>query len=123
MKNIQPVVLEKYLDAAKFEKISDAVYKDLPGGNFRLALSCELEEGEDGQYPLEDLLDRYYVNCTGYFEETRDGARAFLAFELEGSLCDNEQNRKNILAAAGIIGKRVRNVEDGAYTRLVIEDV
>jgi hypothetical protein len=74
----------------KYKEINENVYKNLSDGNFRIALCCELEKEEDSQYPLEDILDKYYVNCTDYFEEKNDRAVRTLIFELEGSLNDNE---------------------------------
>lgn len=74
----------------------------------------ELEEGEDTQYPLEDLLDKYLVNCTDVMEEKEvDGTRVFI-FETEG----DEEAIKSI---AGLVGKRIYNYKDGDYIKLGIE--
>lgn len=120
MKNIKAIVLEKYNDSTKYKEIDENVYKNLSDGNFRITLSCELEKEEDSQYPLEDILDKYYVNCTDYFEEKNDGAIRTLIFELEGSLNDNEDNYNNIMEVSKIIGKRVYNKEENGYIKLII---
>lgn len=121
MKNIKAIVLEKYKDTSAFEPVSADIYKSLSDGNYRLTLSCELEEDEDSQYPLEDILDTYYVNCTDYFEVDTENDREILRFELEGSLSDNEENFKNIRAVSEIIGKRVYNKKENGSVTLVIE--
>jgi len=120
MKIMKAVALEKYADAARYEKISNVVFKNLSNGNYNLALSCELEEGEDSQYPLEDILDTYYVNCTDYFEIKTDGEKTLLLFELEGSLSAGE-NLKNITAVSELIGKHVYNKEEDGKIKLIIE--
>ena len=121
MKNIKAIVLEKYKDSTKYKEINENVYKNLFDGNFRIMLSCELEKEEDSQYPLEDILDKYYVNCADYFEEKNDGDKRTLKFELEGSLNNNEDNYDNIMELYKIIGKRVYNKEEHGYIKLIIE--
>jgi len=120
MKNIRSIMLEKYLDASLFEKLTEHIYKQRTDGSIRIALSCELEEGEDGQYPLSDILDKYYVNCTDYIEEKQDGGVRTYSFELEGSL-GNEEDYKNILEVSKLIGKRVYNKEVDGFIELFIE--
>lgn len=120
MKNIKGIILNKYTDDTKFQKVNEFVYKDLSDGNYKITLSCELEEGEDSQYPLEDILDEYYVNCTDYFEEKVIDNKTCLSFELEGSLDDDKENYTNILAIYNLIGKHIYNKDEG-YIKLIIE--
>lgn len=121
MKNIKAIVLEKYNDSMRYRKVNENVYKNLSDGNFRITISCELEKDEDSQYPLEDILDKYYVNCTDYYGEKNNGTIKSIIFELEGSLNDNEDNYDNIMELSKIIGKRVYNKEENGYIKLIIE--
>ena len=74
-----------------------------------------MENSEDTQYPLEDILDKYLVNCTDVMEEKEEDDKRIFIFEIEG---DDEENIK---AIAGLVGKRVYNYEDGDYIKLGIE--
>ncbi len=102
MKNIKLVPLEKYEDASRYRRVEDGVYVDLSDKgktNCRMAVSLELEEGEDTQYPLEDVLDEYSVHVSDFIDF--DAARP-LVFELAGP-------QQNVAKAKGILGKRVYN--------------
>ena len=107
MKDIRTLVLEKYNDPEKYEHIGNNIYKNLFDGNYNIAFTCQLEYGESTQYPLEDILDKYYVNCTGYIEEKFENNKHILNFELEGSLLDNLENSENIQKISEIFAKRV----------------
>lgn len=117
MKNIKAVKREEYHDPEHYRPVSGSVYQHVKTGAYVITLSLELEEDEDSQYPLEDILDRFYVNCTDYMELTEDG----MIVELEGSLDDPDKDRKNIMAVADLIGKRVYNEEADGRVKLVIE--
>jgi hypothetical protein len=119
MKNIRPVILDKYSDSTQFKKMSDHIYKRLEDNSIRIALTCDLEDEEDSQYPLEDLLDKFFVNCTDYFEENKKDRT--LSFEVEGSLENIEDDYANILELSKLIGKHVYNKEVDGYLQLVIE--
>ena len=121
MKNINSIILDKYKDDTEFEEINEHIYKQRSNGSYRIALTCELEEGEDIQYPLADLLDKYYVNCTDYIEEKKINNLWLLSFELEGSLDIEEEDYANILSVSEIIGKRVYNKEVDGLISLIIE--
>jgi len=121
MKNIYSIVLEKYKDNTEFEKIDEHIFKKRSNDSYRIALTCELEEGENAQYPLEDLLDKYFVNCTDYFELKQTKGIWTLSLELEGSLDIADEDYANILAVSNIIGKRVYNEENDGLIVLIIE--
>lgn len=121
MKNIKPIKLDKYKNETEFNKINDYVYKSLIDGSYRTALTCELEEDENLQYPLEDILDKYYVNCTDYIELKTTDTLKILSFELEGSLGDDEEDFKNITEVLELVGKRVYNKLENGYIMLIIE--
>lgn len=120
MKIIKSLHLEKYDDREKYRPMDDTIFEDLGGETYCLTLYCELEEGEDTQYPLEDILDEYYVNCTGYLEEQEVEGKRILIVEMEGSL-DRESNLEHIKAVSGLIGKRVFNCQNGKSVTLGIE--
>jgi len=120
MKNIHPIMLDKYLNGSQFQKIDEHIYKQLSDGSIRIALSCQLEGDEDSQYLLEDILDKYCVNCADYIEEKQSGDTRMYSFELEGSL-GNGKDYQNILEVSKLIGKRVYNKEIDGRAKLFIE--
>jgi hypothetical protein len=109
MKNIKCILLDKYQDKKKFELMPNGMYKNNVNGNYQIALSFELEDGEDTQYPIEDVMDTYCVNAGAYFEFNNKSAVKVLKIELEGSSGDNEKNRANISEISKFVGKRVYN--------------
>ena len=121
MNNIRLLHLDKY-DSNEFELIDNFIYRDLRNGNFCLALSFELEKDEDTQNPLEDILEKYCVNITDFFEVNEEDGVYTISIEIEGSLCDNEENLFNVKNLLEIVGKRVHNkvTPDGLFD-LIIE--
>ena len=120
---------EQYQDEARYRHVQDGIYQETaeaggrPEGmrddSYRMALSFTTEEGE-GQYPLEDVLDRFLVHVEDVFvdapQPAQAGARVVYGFG--GDLDD-------LQGLATIIGKHVYNEryeEDGeGYIRLVID--
>ena len=126
MKIIKALQLDKYKDSVRYAQYDEFVYKDSTGGVggkmgitsgsvYCVTLYAELEDGEDTQYPLEDILDKYYVNCTEVMEEKEEAGKRIFIFEVEG------EDAETIKTIAGLVGKRVFNYEDGAYIKLGIE--
>lgn len=126
MKIIKPLRLDKYSDCKRYTQYEGFIYKDATGGVggimgitsgpvYCLTLYAELEDGEDTQYPLEDVLNQYYVNCTEVMEEKEEAGKRIYIFEVEG------ENAENIKSIAGLVGKRVYNYNDGNYIKLGIE--
>ncbi len=127
MKIIKALKLDKYNDSARYTPYEGFIYKDATGGVggrmgitsgsvYCVTLYAELEDDEeDTQYPLEDLLDKYLVNCTEVMEEKEEAGKRVFIFEIEGT---DENSVKQI---AGLVGKRVYNYEDGDYVKLGIE--
>lgn len=117
MKNIKLLKLEKL----SYQEIENGIYKDLNDleeTNYRIAISFELEESETFQYPLEDILDKYFLYVSDIMKNTSEQNNLF-EIELAGELEDIQSVKK-------IIGKRVFNQilrkEDGQnYITLVIE--
>lgn len=126
MKILKALKLDKYSDCERYACQEGYIYKDLTGGvGGRMAISkepvycvtlyAELEEEEDTQYPLEDVLEKYLVNCTDVMEEKEENGKRFFIFEIEGS------DFGVIKEIAGLVGKRVYNYESGDYILLGIE--
>lgn len=120
MKNFKVIKVEKLKDISNFKLIEKDIYNDLKdNGGFathRIALSMELEEGEDTQYPLEDILDEYLVHIEEFLTSDKDTVQKYIF----GGDLEDIQNLKSI------IGKRVYNeefVDEEGQTRvkLIIE--
>lgn len=126
MKIVKTLTLDKYSDTEKYSLVEGTVYKDVTGGVggamgithepvYCVTLYCELEENEDTQYPLEDILDKYFVNCTDVMEEKEEDGKRIYIVEIEGTSLDS------IREIAGFVGKRAFNYEEGSYIKLAIE--
>lgn len=117
MKNIKLLHLDKYNDLSKYELAESGIYKFLNDNDdtcYRMSLSMEIEDEENIQYPLEDILDKYFL----YVSDFIDNTPPILNIEFAGEL-DDINNLKQI------IGKRVFNhqyTDNGnTYTKLIIE--
>ncbi|MCI3938324.1 hypothetical protein MQX03_14060 [Chryseobacterium aahli] len=114
MKNIQLIALDKY-NSSKYELIEDSIYKNTEEDIYVFAISFELEENEDSQYPLEDILDKFYLHVSDFIDEDAFNISKNVNLELAGELSDVED------AIQSIIGKRVYNSEyvgDDGITRI-----
>jgi hypothetical protein len=115
MKNFRIIAPEELNDRSRYEPAEEGIYRDLhdKGGyaTYRLAMAMEQEEGEDSQYPLEDILDHYLVHVEVFLDAPAPGIfQAVFGGEL-----DDLQNFKTI------IGKRAFNedfVDDDGKTRV-----
>jgi len=112
--------VEKYSDQTRYKYVKDNIYEDLnddEATKYRMTISFELESDED-QYPLEDLLDKFYLHVTDFYEAEETAGPAVFKRELAGELED-------LIKAQTIIGKKVYNQDflDGTTvkTRLIIE--
>jgi len=94
--------------------------KDLRNRRYVVALRFELEENEDSQYPLEDLLDKYCLNCTDHIEFD-DGANV-LEVEIEDGNDSGFESLEAVKQIAALVGKRVYNVDDGKCLKTAIEN-
>lgn len=121
MKILKPLILEKYNDTEKYAPVDGIIFEDLTKPTYCVTLYCELEDGEDTQYPLEDILDKFFVNCTDIMEEKEEDGKRIYIVEIEGSLRDKEENLKDVQQVAALIGKRAYNYQDGAYIKLGFE--
>ncbi|CAA9198634.1 DUF6892 domain-containing protein [Flavobacterium collinsii] len=123
MKSIKLLKLEQYNDSSKYKLVEDGIYIDLNDSDetkYRIAISYELEEDEDNQYPLEDLLDKFSLYVSKDFPDSKNYGKHIIKVELGGRL-EEVQKIKNIL------GKRAYNYKfiiegDIVYNNLVIEE-
>ena len=130
MKNIKIYRAEKY-DSDKYEEIKENIYKTydsfLNQDAYVTSLSFEqepeYEEGSDSgnisQYPLEDILDKFYVAVEDFYTELNDGSSNVCYLEFTGSSVED------IEKLLQIAGKHVYNgnvEKDGkTYITLLIE--
>ena len=119
MKNIKHINLDKYSNP-DYELIETNIYRNKQEDIHVFALNFDLEENESSQYPLEDILDKFYLHVSDFIDEDAFNTEKNLNLELGGDLEDVQK------AVKSIIGKRVFNseyiAEDGnTYVNLVIE--
>ena len=120
MKNIRIYKAEKYNTDRYIEKEPD-IY--MCNSEFVTSLCFEQEPGykegssaaEISQYPLEDILDKYCVYISDFFEELNvaDSNECYLEF------CSDDIN--DIRRLKSIIGKHVYNKEDEDGIILIID--
>jgi tetratricopeptide (TPR) repeat protein len=120
MKNIQLIELDKYKDNPRYQLISGTIFKDLEEDHCVFAVSYELEGSGDSQYPLEDVLDEFYLHVSDFINEESLYTSKIKTIELGGAI-ENIQT-----AIATIIGKSIYNAEYSGdegktYIKLVIE--
>ncbi len=132
MKIIKALKLDKYDERARYTQHEGFVYKDASGGIdgarekrtppmpvYCVTLYAELEEGEEGEdaeYLVQDLMEKYYpMYCTDEWEEKEEEGKRICIFELES------RHKEDIMAIAGLVGRRVYSYEDGNSIKLGIE--
>lgn len=125
MKNIQSCTeMEKY-QGSDYIPVSDGIYSYQ--GEYVTTLSFEQEpelgEGvsaaEISQYPLEDLLDRFSVYVSDYFEALNVPENVTCLLEFSG---DSEEDIANLRRIIGRhVYNRERNTDGRVYVDLIIE--
>lgn len=125
MKNIKNFSHHKYSDE-KYKKIEEYVYeyatKDCT--YFCTPISFEqepkFEEGKSSkaisQYPLEDILDKFNVWVSDFFQDLNNGEDNVCYYEFSALKKQYILDLKN-----SIIGKHVYNKTTGEYIHLIIE--
>lgn len=126
MKDINVYLADKYQEPI-YEKVSENVYKtyddfmkdDCYVTSLSFVQEPELNEGtspsEISQYPLEDILDKFYVAVNDFYEKENKSSNSVCYLEFQGS------DLEDIQSLLGIVGKHVYNKEDDGYIKLVIE--
>ena len=120
MKNIRNYKAEKYASAAYVEAEAD-IYKCDDGFVTSLCFEQEPELGEGvssadiSQYPLEDLLDRFFVSVSDFYDaiNARDSQTCCLEF------CG--ETVEDVRKLRSVIGKHVYNRDLGDAVDLVVE--
>lgn len=126
MKILKAIRLDKYRDSKRYTAQEGFIYKDSTGGVggrmgittgavYCVTLYTELEEGDSAQYPLEDILDQYSVNCTDVMEEREEDGKHIYIFEIEAEDLDT------IRTIAAFVGKRAYNYEEKGSIKLAVE--
>ena len=124
MKNITCVELPKYKDGEKYQSMGSGIFKDLINKRYVVTLHFELIIGEEevSYYPLEDILDKYLVNCADHYEQLENGPEImWIEVEIEDSNDEDFNSLDKIKKVADLVGKRVYNREDEDGVALVIE--
>ena len=128
MKNIRFYEAEKY-NSDDYEKVEDMIYMphhDSSEQNIIYVTSIiyesepELEENEPSesfisQYPLEDILDEFFVYCEDMYEKENESDKNHSYVEFASEKIDD------IKKLLSIIGKHVYNKLEGEYVYLKIE--
>lgn len=126
MKNIKVFNHDKY-NNQQYKKVKDGVYKyKTEDGQKYFCTSItfeqepEYEEGENSaiisQYPMEDILDKFNVHVSDFFEELNNGESNICYIEFSGVKKKDIINLKK-----SIVGKHVFNKETEDSVELVIE--
>jgi|GEM_PF-300731 len=106
MKNISLETCQKYENADLYELVESGIYKDLTDeddAKYRMTIAYELESDDsNNQYPLEDVLDKYYLHVSDFLESENNSESNKYKLELGGDLDDIKKSKE-------IIGKRVFN--------------
>lgn len=110
MKNITEYIDEKY-ESDEYRLVAPGIYQR--GDEYVTSLCFEQEpefgEGADStdisQYPLEDILDMYYVSVSDFYEAINSRAASECCLEF----CSGDL--EDVKGLRGLIGRHVRNVE------------
>ena len=90
MSNIALATCAKHSNQDRYELIENGIYKDLEdedSANHRMCISYELD-ADDTQYPLEDVLDKYYMHVEDFLEDENDPDSNVIIQEMGGTLDD-----------------------------------
>lgn len=115
MKDIKIVKLNKY-STEKYKEVAYDIYLNTESNNYCFCFEADALE----QYPLEDLLDQYSLNCTEYYgQEVSIGNEKKYVAEVE-TLSANKKDFIKILNFTTIIGKEINNINYNDNELLVI---
>lgn len=124
----------KLIENYRADKYAQEIYEEVEKDIFRMededgddlyvtSLSFvqepELKEGssaaEISDYPLEDLLDRFYCHVSDFYEELNQAGGETCVLEF------GSPELQDVINLRSIIGKHVYNKEEGEQVSLVIE--
>lgn len=118
---------EKYNNAV-YTQVEEGIYKitdnftydDMYVTSLSFEQEPELGEGTDAsmisQYPLEDILDKFNVNVSDFYDDLNTSDSKICYQEFAGFNVDDVKKLRSI------IGKHVYNKEEDGYIKLIIED-
>lgn len=109
MKNISIEKSQKYENSEHFKLIENGIYEDLKDSddtNYRMTITYDLEPENDtnNQYPLDDILDEFYLYVSDFLESENNSKTTEYKIELAGEFDSLKKCQK-------IIGKKVYNQE------------
>lgn len=108
MKNISAIKASKY-NTKEYDLLEDDIYRcgDVCVITLQFQQEPEMEEGTSSadvsQYPLEDILDRFNVYISDFYESENKCAKVKCRLEFASPRIENIRKLKSI------IGKRVYN--------------
>ena len=120
MRNIQNYKAEKY-STSFYTEVEPGIFACADGFVTSLCFEQEpeLEEGASAadisQYPLEDVLDRFYVYVSDFYDELNERGSHTCYLEFCG------EDIEDVRRLRSVIGKHVFNKAAGDYVDLVIE--
>ena len=125
MKEINNYDASKY-DTEAYKKLEEGIYVTMDEDDEELYVTSlsfvqepELGEGENAadisQYPLEDILDKFYCHISDFYEELNSEDSQVCYQEFGSPDLQDVQNLRSI------IGKHVYNREEGEIVKLIIE--
>ncbi|MGT2749580.1 hypothetical protein ACVRXF_01480 [Streptococcus orisasini] len=123
MKQIESYQAKKYTDPV-YQLVQEGIYSIQEDDEIVYLTSLsfiqepEFEEGEKGlvsQYPLEDILDKFYCYINDFYPDisNQDSEKAYLEFA--------SPDLEDIKQLRSIIGKHVYNKVEGDTVALIIE--
>ncbi|SHH46393.1 hypothetical protein [Clostridium intestinale] len=124
MKQIENYNANKY-NSDLYSEIENGIYEVKEDGEILYVTSLsfiqepEFNEGANAsnitQYPLEDILDKYYCYISDFYKElnTVDSQKCYQEFA--------SPDLEDIRTLRFLIGKHVYNKETGRYVELIIE--
>lgn len=129
MKSIKNYDAEKYSDKlfhkSDYKKVEKGIYEKKDGKNVIYVTSLsfiqepKLGEGESSgnisQYPLEDILDKYYCYISDFYDELNKKDTKECYLEFASSNLDDVKNLREI------IGKHVYNSEVSKDGKTVVK--
>lgn len=126
MKNISVYLPKKYQESG-YNQVSENIYKtyddfmkeDCYVTSLSFVQEPEFNEGSSpsdiSQYPLEDILDKFYVSVSDFYEKENSESDSLCYLEFQGA------DIEDIKSLLGIVGKHVYNKEEEGYVKLLIE--
>lgn len=127
MKNICVYEDKRYSDSSRYEKVDEHIYRtiDRLSGEPCYVTSLSFEQESDlgegsgpsdiSQYPLEDILDRFMVAVSDFYEAKNSASQDVCYLEFQG---EDVQDIRQLLTIAG---RHVYNQSSGESVILVIE--